>query len=394
MKKSGTGFLETTKIALPVGAIWLGYICGPGIASGQMIASYCNVYGAYGLIVVFGVALVGALGCYILGELARIYKAYTYADLFKVYAGPIGRIKVFLILNDIYTILGSIISFSAMIAMFAVFAQLFGISVTLTKLVGIVAFLLLSIWGIDFVRKANSALTIVIVVGFLIATIICVSNPGGSISIKEIFATGWYPTDGVSPLGEGLSGAIYRTILYATPINCIHGAPAMAHFTEKKHAAWAAIWGFIFVGSMYLLGFFAIMAWSPEVLTQSGPLMWIFRMMNSTAGEILYYIVLACALVSTAIPLIVSLAVRFDFLFKKTTLDPKVRTLIVGIILCVISWFVSNMGLTAIVTKPMTYLSYYSLIFSTIPIVFIWPFILKKKRREVETRHLEAQKNS
>lgn len=370
---------KSMPVALGIASVWFGAHCGPGVASGNQIATFYSKFSIYGIFT--SIIAMGILGLciYYSIEYARLTESYdfkTFANkFFYPYEKFFASFFEITYVATVFMVLGSCIATGAQ-----ALNQQFGWSIFVGIGLLVLITILLTIFGANLVRSASTAMTLIILIAI---GIIIVS---GLTSSNASFADHW---NQVSSLPETLPKfkdvsilpAIWSAVLYAgfqSAGNMANAVSVVKGLESRRDSVKATVIGII-INTGLIMGVTLLLFAFPNVL---GEFFNPERVSKSfipnleVAGEIgnplliyLYITVLILAIITTLVGFAYAVIARYGkFVPMK---EGSKRDLVTVVILLVIAAVVSLVGLDAIVRVGFKYLAYSCIILVIIPTIFI-----------------------
>lgn len=356
-KKEGLAFWAAFNIA----AVWFGAHVGGGFASGSQTMSFFIKYGRWAALFAVLSMVVVALTYRENMIMARHYDAYDYHSFGKVLFYPYQ--KFFSPIYDICYISAGLLAVSASIAgAAALISQTMNVSYLVSVAIIGVLTLLLSMFGAEEVSKASSALTIIIVVSFLV---ICLTGIfRNSATLTENLATSTQQGGFLRGASKALSYAGFQCFAFL-------GLLGATSLTKKDDdCTKVTTIGFILNGVMIALTVFLIQAFMPAVQGETLPILATTQIMGGGWLQVVYSIALFCAFLSTAVAVVYGNINLFTRLFREKNIvkkETKTLPLVVGIAIVVISMAVSMLGLTKIIAVGYSYFGYIGIFLVILP---------------------------
>lgn len=362
MEKINTAFRN----AFPVSAVWFGALVGPSMVSGTYAAVYFAPYGVWGIVLSY-LSMTGI--CLIVGLAANIVQknhTYEYAHFARVIYGKL--CPYLLPVLDLFMILAMVVGGSAVISMAGVFFHdLFGISALWGALIMAVMGILLDMWGARLVRMSSTAMTLLLIVGFVALTATGISMKSGNLMAS---LSDW-SLQGIS-LHAGIKGAIllgFSNLGMATSLCSVE-----QNIKSRTDCAAIALCSLILNGSAFALGTLFLLPYCPEVLKAEVTSTYIIeRYIAKTHPWIrsAYLLIMFFALLSSSAPQLHAVSSRVLKFFPSSHSQQKEKSynLIIGIIYMAFCIAISSLGLYTIVSKGYSMLAKLGIPLIAFPIV-------------------------
>jgi len=393
MERTKFQLQDIFKVCFPVAAVWIGTQVGPALAAGTTAANYFARFGSWGL----WSAFISQIACGVLiffgSELGRVMKCRDYKTGSQMALGRLGRVdwfwKIYMVIRDILTLVALCLTSGLMFNMMGqVLMNIFGISISTACIVCAAIFIFCVMWGIDFLKKLSSGITIALVVCFILIFAI-----GWALTHENAvhFLTAW------DTLGTSGSAAFAMCWAYIGIQYGFAGTCCMYNkdFTSWKHSFWMAVVGVLFNCFFLALSILNVWCFYPDSLTFDAPHLSIILEYYSKIApwmKWIYYITMILASVSTAVGAIVSLVVRWKpVIFKKGgplgDVPDVWQQASLSTVLMVVCIAISFLGMTTIMSTYYSKVGTVNLWLGLLPYLVTWPVIYfsmgAKKREEL-----------
>lgn len=366
-------------VFLGVASVWFGAHCGPGVASGNQIATYYSRYSIWGLFTgLFAMILLG-LCIYYSVEYSRLAKTYDFKSFANKFFHPYEKFFAsffeFTYVATVLLVLGSCIATGA-----KALNQQFGWNMWLGVGLLCLITILLTIFGAEVVRASSAFMTILIL--FAIGAIII----AGLTSSQAQFADHWKMAKDLPATLPKFSGSLLLPALWSAVLYCgFQSAGNMANavsvaegMESRKDSVKATVVGVIANAALIYGVAFMLFAF-PKVLgeffnpnrhTKSFiPNLEVVNLLHKPALVYLYLLVLLLAIITTLVGFAFAVIARYG---KFLPMKPgTTRDLVVVVILLILCGIVSLLGLDAIVSKGFKYLAYACIAVVIIPTIII-----------------------
>lgn len=360
-------------------SVYVGALVGPALVAGTYATVFYLPSGCNSLWLPFVACALVGLMCVSAAEIIRHYKTYEYGALAeKVYFGK----KFFCVLFDVYVMLSNLVGTSLILSMSGSFlTELTG----LPNIVGMIIIAVLTVVLVKYrdkiIRFANSIMTIVLIVGFAVISLLVLGLYG-----DRVYAvlSSWQAPEGTS-IWQGFGSACkyaFASSAFAMTMCCVE-QPIKTHRQSLMLGGCILVMG----GLLQAISCFTFLPFVSEVMGDSMPLVYVMN--NYIAGTYpwiptVYYILMLLAIISSTIPATYMISSRYQHLVPNIpgakTEDGKNMTAASGFML--VCTLVGALGLSTLANQGLTVVSWIGMPIVVIPLLFIWPRIMKKIRRE------------
>lgn len=254
----------------------------------------------------------------------------------------------------------------------ALFSGFIGTSNLTGALFLIVCASILAIFGAKFVRNTSSIMTVLLIaVMAILIGIIIYLNQG----IWGDLLTSTTPLEGYD-VWSGLK-ASFVLGLYNTTV-CMHLCSVQQELKTYRHTIALCICSIVVIYLAFFCSLLMILPYTAEVLNENIPLISIIKNHFGAFagfGTIMYVVAMILGLVSSAVPMTLSMVARFDRFYPQKSIwaNSKVRAVFTGIIFWAVAYAISSLGVKTIVEKLFSLLGYLSLPLVLIPCCIIHP---------------------
>lgn len=372
-------FFKTISGPFSCASVYVGALVGPALVAGTYATVFYLSNGCNSLWLPFLACGIVGLMCVSAAEIIRHYKIYEYGALSqKVYGGK----KVFTVLFDIYVFLSNVVGTSIILSMSGTFlTELTG----LPNLAGMILIAVITIVLVRYrdkiIRYANSVMTIVLLVGFIIISALVIALFGPQ--VKLLLST-WYVPDGIS-IWHGLWNCCkyaFASSAFALTMCCVE-QPIETH----KQSWMLGVFILVLGGLLQAISCFTFLPFVDEVMTDPLPLVLVMNKYLSEAYPWIrtcYYILMLFAIVSSTIPATYMISSRYQSIIpdipSAKTADGK--NVLAASLFMAICTLVGAFGLTTLANTGLTIVSYIGMPLVVIPLFFIWPQRTKKFRKD------------
>lgn len=395
-KKSNGKFF--TSLSLGTAAVWFSTHCGAGFASGTQELQYFANHGWFGpLMPIISIILMGLI-YYVGWETARQTDVWNYDGWTKLAYDPLG--KFCSVAMDISIVILTISASAASIASGAeLINQTFGVPTVIGSIIMFAIITLLCVFGETVVRKNATIMTIAILV--IITIIIVLGLVKYWPNIVDLYSQHYVNPDATKWSVTGSSGStkgnFFNSLLFALTytgfqFGVVAGTTSAFRGAKYKNEAKGGIIAGIIMNSIMLCGVcLLIFANMPGIYTDEKarllPTVYIVNHLDAPILQVIYPILLFLALITTAVGVTFGLVQRLDpYVFKKVE-NITIRRSIIAVLILIVCYAVSNLGLMWVVQVAYKYLGIFNWIFLIIPL-FIFGF------RNIKKRDKEAAMNN
>ncbi|GHV40663.1 hypothetical protein FACS1894187_21780 [Synergistales bacterium] len=353
-----------------VAFVWFTTHFGGGFASGRQLVDFYVKFGWYAIFMpVISTAII-ALVLYCAWSFAVRHKVYDYYSWSAEYYKPTGPgAPVFSAAIEImYLIILLMATGVAFATGGTLLTQQFPDISYSVGTVGLAVFIwALTIWGAETVRKAATAMAILIISGMLV---IYLSNLATNFS-KLTAVVSAAPSE-----NGGFYAALWQSVKYAALQCSLIGAYTavvdVLHTQEDVRKT--TLIGFVVNAGILLLAATGALSHYPDILPEAAPITYITR--HGGGGDIgvaLVSMIIILAVVSTGVGLIYGGARRVSTWWtKKTgTTSSRKMDIISSTIYVAISWCVASFGLIPLIAQGYTWVGILSTPLVVIPVLLM-----------------------
>lgn len=359
-----------------VASVWFGTHVGGGFATGNQTVQFFVGFGFPSFFLPL-LAILGIGWCYYNGAvMAKNHKIYRYDELAHELYAPFSTAgKLFL--DIAFIVLVAVGTGIAIASSGSLLKTQFGLNYYIGIVLTGVIFFLLTIFGAGVVRKASTAITILILICLTILLIPGLSS--GAKGISEAFAAKSIPE------GKSVGGALWSACQYVGLQTLAVGSVVSAsdELDSTKKCTGMFIIGFIMNGvmiglsAMMIIGHISGMKEDELVL----PILTIAKSLNMPILEWAYTLILFLAFISTGVGLIFGLVARLENAILPS-IDISKRRMIISVVSMVFSVALSIFGLMKLVAVGYRWLGRVSIIALVLPLAIIAPIKNAKFKRE------------
>lgn len=354
-------------VAVGVAFVWFTTQFGGGFASGAQLVQYFVAFGIWALITPILAQAIGAVFQWYGLRFAKIHDAYDYRTFNNKFYG-----KYAPIFSNLYEVVYILLLCLAPSVAFATggstMQSLTGIPyMACTLIIGLFIFAV-TIFGTDFVRKAASTLSIIIIAGLLIVYI-----PNIIVSWSSI--VGNIRTLAADPAPAG--PALWRCFIYASfqlaSIGLLY--QHAQSFKTEKEAGKSMIYGFIVNSGLIMLSTLGIMAVATNPDLSKDPLPVITLIKGGVGASFMnpmISILIILGAVSTAVNMIAGAVQRVVVALekpeeRKNDGKPTAKTLICALLCTILAFAIAQFGLLPLVKVGYGYLGYVTIVVVLVP---------------------------
>lgn len=377
MEKKETSRWESFKKWFGIGALIFGTYCGANMAAGVYATQYIvPLGGAWSWVWLAMFLVFMSFSCVVGLDFIRTFKVTNYNAYFlEMYgvnrddANPVLK-RIVSIFFDIYTIMVGVLTVAATIALFAeLLNSFFNVPVALASLIGVLLFAVLTINGAGFLRKFNGVMTASLLIA-LIVILIAVINDRGDVLAERLgsFEIG-------SDWGSDPKTHFWMFLSYCM-ITAQWGS-TLSNYADridsKKDAVGAGITTGIMSTLLFLLTGLITLPYMPEIAKDNAPILTICQKYLPKSLTIIYWIIIIFSVVSTAPSFTYNFSNRWAAVWKTDKLSHRMKYLILSLAFLFFCWFVSKVGLVAIVSKGYVFLGKIAFFAIVIPLIISIP---------------------
>ena len=166
----------------------------------------------------------------------------------------------------------------------------------------------------------------------------------------------------------------------------------MQNVSRKRDSVLIGVFCFLMTTVAYLLSTNSTLAFCPEVLGESVPILTIIQTKLGTNMGIMkamYYALMFLALVSSGAPQFHAIAARFSKLYPDKGAFRKlpVRNLVTGVIYFAACIAIAGFGVIALISKGYAVLGYVGMVITLIPVFIITPIRAKLGKIDAKQIH-------
>ena len=390
--KKTSGAWETFKIWFGLGALMFGTYCGANMASGVYATQYIvTLGGGWAFVILAMFMLIMSFFCVGGFVFVRAYKVTNYNAYYLALYGvdkkdsnPILK-KVVTIFFDLYTMMMGVVTVAATIALFSeLMNSLLNIPVFLASLGGVILFAVLTINGAGFLRKFNGVMTISLILS-LVAIMIAVFGHSGNVLMERLgnFDIG---------LDWGSTVKGHFAMFFSYCMTCSQWGSSLSNYADRIRSKKDAVGSGVMIGFMVTLLFIMTglitLPYMPDVTGDSAPILTICKNYLPGVLTAVYWVVVVFAVISTAPSFTYNFSNRWASVWKTERVSHRTKFLILSLLFLLVCWFISGVGLIAIVQKGYVMLGDIALFAIVIPLLISIPRVLKKDK-EAKTASAE-----
>ncbi|MDF2887006.1 MAG: hypothetical protein K0R23_1391 [Lacrimispora sp.] len=354
-------------VAVGVAFVWFTTQFGGGFASGAQLVQYFVAFGIWALITPILAQAIGAVFQWYGLRFAKIHEAYDYRTFNNKFYGKFAPV-----FSNLYEVVYILLLCLAPSVAFATggstMQSLTGIPyMACTLIIGLFIFAV-TIFGTDFVRKAASTLSVIIIVGLLIVYI-----PNIIVSWSSIEGNIRILAANPAPAGP----ALWRCFIYASfqlaSIGLLY--QHAQSFKTEKEAGKSMIYGFIVNSGLIMLSTLGIMAVATNPDLSKDPLPVITLIKGGVGASFMnpmISILIILGAVSTAVNMIAGAVQRVVVALEKpeerrSDGKPTAKTLICALLCTILAFAIAQFGLLPLVKVGYGYLGYVTIVVVLVP---------------------------
>lgn len=351
-----------------VAFVWFTTHFGGGFASGRQVAEFFVQYGWYSVFTPLVAMGINALVFYYVWDFSVVNKTYDYRSWTDEFYKPYEKI-----FSNLYEIIFVMTMCIATAVAFATGGNAIkaavGTPYILNTIIIAAAIFLLTIFGANIVRKAATAVAVLLIIG--VAIVYGVNAIASFPQIIQVISS--------QTTQSQFWPALWRMLLYASFQSLAIGAYiAVADVLEtRKDATKAAITGFVVNGALLTLAGLTVLAYYPDILDIPVPT--IFVVNNGIGGafaEGLISVLIVLGVVSTGVNFVFGGVKRIVSWWPGDEAKEKSHSKIVSLLFVLLTWSIALFGLIPLVAKGYNFLGYIG-----IPMIIIPVFYKLIKRR-------------
>ena len=379
-KRSGA---QTFTIWFGLAALMLGTQVGGSMAAGTYAVGYFAPYGGGWLLVFIAIYFCfrSAVAIHAL-EFTRLFKINNYSAYYlELYglnsdkANPALK-KLVMWMFDIYTTIGGVVVVAATINLFGSLTTSIGINPYIGRLIAVVMFAFLSIYGAAFLRKFNTVMTISLVIAMLAIL-------GSVLSVRSdiFFQRIGNFSIGADWTGKSVSSQIMLLVSFGFASLTI--GSTLCNFSEKIRSTKDSVGSGFLIGLLSISAFFLtsciVLLFLPEMINNV-PILSICQKYLPSVITVLYWIVVVFSVVSTGPTYSYTTANRFAKAWKSEKISRQMKLLIISLVFLMGCYVISGIGLLTIVQKGFSALGTIASVIIGIPLLISLPRMARKRR--------------
>lgn len=372
--------MKNKKKGLPVfvgiASVWFGTHAGPAAAAGTFAATYFSKYGKWGLFTPLLTVFLMATCVYYGIEYSRIKRIDNFKDFTKSFFDPFG--SLFSAFFEITYLAGVLLALAAGIATAAsIITEYTGITYAFSALLIVGISIILSVLGEELVRASSTVMTVFIVLSLAIISI------AGLLSTNSDFIGEWQTTSfsDFSFFKAIKSAFIYAGVLTAGIVG--NSISVSSGLKDQKDSLKSVSLGYVM--NLFLILSVAILLFAyPQYVGTTLPNYLVVEDLGSSIFLLAYVVLVVLAVLSTIVTYSYSVSARYSkFVPMKEGIG---RNLVTILILFAITYFISLVGLSAIIGKGYTYLGYAAIPSVILPIMILGHYKTKKAIQEMKLK--------
>ena len=370
-----------------IGALMFGTYCGANMASGVYASAYIvTLGGGWAFVWLAMFCLFMAFFCTVGLDFIRAYKVTNYKDYYVTLYGlhkPESNKTlrtVVTVFFDIYTVLMGLVTVAACVALFAeLFDSLLGVPVPVASVIAVLLFAVLTIYGAGFLRKFNTVMTLSLILSI------------GAILVSVIMIRGDALAERIGNFSEGPEWGLttvsaHFTMFLSYCFTTSSWGSNLCNFADQIHTRKDAVGSGIMIGllvtSLFVATGAVVLPFMPEAYSDSAPILTICQEYLSPVLTVIYWVVVMLSVVSTAPSFTYGVANRWSLVWKSEKVSKKVKFFVISMAFLLACWFISGVGLMAIVQKGYTMLGNIALFAVVIPLLISIVRVWKKDKAD------------
>lgn len=372
--------------AFAVASVYFGAVVGPDMVGGSTSIVYYTPYGKWSWIPIVIVCAMIGLIMGVGSIVPRKYGVYEYNSYAKIIYGKF--YKYMSPLLDFYIICAMLLGGAVVVSVGGeFFATVLGCSKFAGYLLICVISALLVLWGDKIVRATSSIMAILMVLFFI--AVCCYIIFTNTDAVSTVYSQ--EPSfPGVTPVVAAIAPAIALGLSNAP--NSVIQSAVMQNVSRKRDSVLIGVFCFLMTTVAYLLSTNSTLAFCPEVLGESVPILTIIQTKLGTNMGIMkamYYALMFLALVSSGAPQFHAIAARFSKLYPDKGAFRKlpVRNLVTGVIYFAACIAIAGFGVIALISKGYAVLGYVGMVITLIPVFIITPIRAKLGKIDAKQIH-------
>lgn len=354
-------------VAIGVAFVWFTTQFGGGFASGAQLVQYFVAFGIWALITPILAQAIGAVFQWYGLRFAKLHGAYDYRTFNNKFYGKFAPV-----ISNLYELVYILLLCLAPSVAFATggstMQSLTGIPyMACTLIIGLFIFVV-TIFGTDFVRKAASTLSVIIIAGLLIVYIPNIVVSWGDIAgnIKILAAD-------PAPAGPAFWSCFIYGAFQLASIGLLY--QHAESFKTEKEAGKSMIYGFIVNSVLIMLSTLGIMAVATNPDLSKDPLPVITLIKGGVGAGFMnpmISILIILGAVSTAVNMIAGAVQRVVVALEKpeerrSDGKPTAKTLICALLCTILAFAIAQFGLLPLVKIGYGYLGYITIVVVLVP---------------------------
>ncbi len=324
---------------------------GGGWATGSQAGAYFTQHGWTAFIMPLGGLFLISCVMWITVEYARLNNAWNYGIFMERLYGP----KVVATIFDIIQIISMPITFAACIATFASTLQSFiGGSYILYVVLFAVIVILSVIWGTEVVNKLASIMGTAILALLAVIFVTVLSSGYGNNVVNMVKERTMYTSYGEAFWWGTIKFCMLTGGLGLSVLPCFEPLQTRSDVTKS------VLWSFLFCGFFLVVINFSVEAFMPEAINETLPMYYGIVKMGALWLTPVYVVVVCLAVITTGNAMCYGYGMRFASLkvFRNWSVSEAIKLFVISLIIIGISSAVSMLGLTTIIYKGYSYVSY------------------------------------
>lgn len=362
-------------IFLGVASVWFGTHAGPGSASGNMTASYYASFGKWGFITPIIAMGIMALAIYYALEYSRLKGITSFNEFTKSFFHPYE--KIFLAFYEVTFLVTVLMVLGGSLATGAeIMKEYWNLPILIGTGLLILAAMVLSMYGQRLVRSSSTVMTIFIVFALTAIAVAGLASPDSD------FMGQWQSTSFAdhSFLDAAILAIVYAGFMSAgTMANTISVSEGLRSKKDSLKAAGIGMLMNIFLILIVVVLLFAY----PQNLNDTLPNFTIINNTNISFLIFAYVIMVVLAVLSSIVSYAFTSLARYSSLLPIK--EGMTRDIVTLLLLFVITFSISLLGLDVIVSQGYKYIGYAVIPTLIIPTIALGGRKIKEAEKEEQS---------
>ena len=355
VEKKRSEFAKSFAIWFGIAAVMYGTQVGGSMAAGTYAVGCFATFGGGWLLVFCGIYFLFRAGFSLHAlEFIRIYKTTDwnsfYLELYGLNRTDANRILRLIVTAffDIMSVFSGIIITAATINLFGeLMNSIFGVPVMIGRLVAVILYAVLTMYGAGFLRKFNGVMTI----GLLVCMIVMIA------AVIQVRGDIFFERLGNFEIGMDWSGTTlgaHFMLLISYAFNSANIGTSLCNFSQNIRGPKDSLWTSILLGLLSISAFFMtsciVLPFLPEMIVDT-PILDICVKYLPTFITAFYWVLVVLSVVSTGPSFTYGFARRWMKLWKHEKPGERTKIFILAAGFLLVCYFASDIGLLALVQK-------------------------------------------